>query len=89
MDTVALGLVAEPLRWGNWAWYLDIKEYTDFYRDGGSLVVSEDYFAEMGIRLHGDRASIGAFLRFEHFAETLVEPWRQEGDYLSIGLRVE
>ncbi len=88
LDTVALGLETEPFRRGMVGWYLNFKEYTDIYNSGG-LVLSADILAETGLRFHGAGAAFDVFLRFEHFAETLMDPWRQEGDYLSLGLRLE
>ena len=36
VDTIALGLVSEPLRWTSLGWYVDLKEYTDFYAPGSA-----------------------------------------------------
>ena len=87
VDTLAVGLVAEPLRWKAAAWYLAVKEYTDFYRASGGASVSADVLAETGVALRGRGSSLEAFARYERFAETLVDPWRQAGEYLTLGLR--
>jgi hypothetical protein len=87
IDTIAPGLEFEPLRRGPLGWYLDLKEYTDFYYEG-ALVTSADVMAETGIIFHGIGARFAFFLRYEHFAETLVDPWRQAGSYSSLGLKL-
>ncbi|MGO8693648.1 MAG: hypothetical protein ACLQMF_08265 [Rectinemataceae bacterium] len=89
LDTVALGLETEPFRYGRVGWYFNLKEYTDFYNAEGGIVLSADLLAETGFGFHGNGGEFVVFLRFEHFAETLMDPWRQEGDYLSLGLRLE
>ncbi len=88
-DSLVVGLVAEPFRRGSFSWYLSGKECTDLYAPGGAPAISADILAETGLRWRGSSASLALFFRYEHFAETLEEPWRQPGDYLSIGLKAE
>lgn len=88
-DSLVVGLLAQPFRRNNFSWYLTGKECTDLYLPGGAPVVSADVLAETGLQWHGASASIALFFRYEHFAETLEEPRRQPGDYVTIGLQVE
>jgi hypothetical protein len=88
-DSLVVGLLVEPFRRGNFSWYLTGRECTDLYLPAGAPVVAADVLAETGLRWRGAAAGFSLFVRYEHFAETLEEPWRQPGDYVSIGLRVE
>jgi len=87
-DTLALGLILEPYRRGDLGFSIALKEYTDLYRKGDELSLAADYTAEAALVLYGPRSSLSAFIRYERFAETLMDPWRQKGDYLLIGLRL-
>ena len=87
-DTLALGLILVPYRRGELGFSIALKEYTDLYRKGDDLSLAVDYTAEADLTLYGHRSSLSAFVRYERFAETLMDPWRQEGNYLLVGLRL-
>ena len=89
VDSLALGLELEPLRLRFLACYVAFKVFTDLYGPAGQPTLSSDYLAETGIRFRGAGARLAFYLRYERFAETLMDPWRQTGTYLSFGIRVE
>jgi hypothetical protein len=89
LDTCVFGIEAEPLRWGDLGWYVDAKAFFDIYRGTGKAFLSPSALAETGLTVHGRGGELSTFLRWERETETLVEPWRQDGDYLTIGMRVQ